>query len=141
MPHLSKLSIVKDLPRFETDPIKARRAKLIERLAEQKDMVQAMIDHKPYMKYHSVWVEDTETGEKVKKQLPRKIKKWYYECEGIWYFQCNYGNRKLALKNSMSTIKVGELDKLIPAIETLIEAVDAGELDKVLQDAYSRKIV
>lgn len=140
MPYLSKLNVVKDLPNTHADPIKARGAKLIERLAEQIEMVEAMIAKKPLLKYHSVWVDDPDTGEKVKKQLPRKLNQWYYERDGIWYFQCKYGNRRLKLKNSMSTIKVGKLEKLIPTIQTIIKAVEAGEMDKILQDAYTRKI-
>ena len=141
MPYLSKLAIVKDLQRIETNPLLARRSKLIERLREQIEMAQAMIEKKSFMKYHTVWLDDPETGEKVKKQLPRKIRQWYRELDGIFYFQCNYGNRKIKLKNSMSTIKVGKLDQLIPAIEILIAAVEAGEMDKELGDVYTRKIV
>ena len=141
MPYLTKLSFVKQQTRNPSDPIQARRQKLIERLTEQKEMAQAMINKESFIRYHAVWVEDQETGEQVKKQLPRKIRKWYWQNAGVWYFQCNYGNKKLGLKNGMSTVKVGDLDKLIPTIDLLISAVEAGEMDKVLEDAYTRKIV
>lgn len=111
MPYLTKLSIIKDLPRIQDDPILARRTKLVLRLVEQKEMAQAMIENQPYMKYHNVWVDDPDTGHKVKKSLPRKMRQWYWEQDGVWYIRCNYGNRKLALKNSMTTIKVGEIKK------------------------------
>ena len=141
MPYLTKLSFVKEQTRTPKNPIKARQQKLIERLTEQIEMVQAMIDKKPFVRYHTIWVTDEETGEQVKKQLPRKVRQWYWENDGIWYFQCNYGNKKLSLKNGMNTVKVGKLDKLVPSIELLISAVEVGEMDKVLTDAYARKIV
>ena len=137
---LSKLSVVEDQSKFEPDPILRRRAKLIERMKEQQEMAQAMIDKKPYMKYQAVWVNDEETGEKVKKNMPRKLRQWYWELDGIWYFQCSYGNRKLKLRSGKSVIKVGKLDKLVSTIGLLISAAEAGEMDKMLEDAYTKKL-
>ncbi|MDH5766677.1 MAG: hypothetical protein OEZ38_11740, partial [Gammaproteobacteria bacterium] len=135
MPILSKLSIVKDVSRHNHNPIESRRAKLIERLTEQKEMAQAMISGEPYLRYHDVWVDDPESGQKVKKQLPRKIRQWYWQQGDDYYLKVSYGARKLQLKNTMSTIKIGSIDKLVPTLEMLIVAVGGGELDKQLEDA------
>ncbi len=43
-----------------------------------------------------------------------------------------YGNRPLAITGDKSTIEIGTLDKLPKIIDTIIEAVKAGELDKQL---------
>ncbi|OOZ41330.1 hypothetical protein BOW53_04225 [Solemya pervernicosa gill symbiont] len=140
MPILSKLSFVKDQERnIQADPVLLRRSKLSARLHEQLEMAKAAIKHEPYIKYRSVWVDDTESGEKVKKELPRKMRKWFFELHDEWFFQINYGNRKIKAKGGMSTIKVGNMEGLVSAIELLIDAVNAGELDKQLADAYVRK--
>ncbi len=50
-----------------------------------------------------------------------------------------YGNRPLAIANGKSTIEIGTLDKLPKIIETIIEAVKAGELDKQLNAAMAER--
>ena len=50
-----------------------------------------------------------------------------------------YGNRRLELKPGKPTIEVGSADNLLPTLETIKEAVIAGELDKQLAAAKSRR--
>ncbi|MFK5948964.1 MAG: hypothetical protein QM500_09385 [Methylococcales bacterium] len=141
MAYLSKLSVVKDTSNKKySNPIDRRRAKLLVRLFEQKEMAQAMISGESFIKYHNVWVNDPETGVKVRKHLPRKIRQWYWQQGEDYFIQVSYGARKLKLNKTMTTIKVGDVSKLVPTIEMLISAVEAGELDKQLEDAYTKSI-
>jgi hypothetical protein len=45
----------------------------------------------------------------------------------------------LELKPKKSTIEVGEADNLMPTLENLRDAVNAGELDKLLKEAKSSR--
>ncbi len=46
-----------------------------------------------------------------------------------------YGNKRLTIKPKKTAIKVGDASNLVPTLELLKEAVEAGELDKVLMTA------
>ena len=50
-----------------------------------------------------------------------------------------YGNRRLEIKPKKSAIEVGEAENLVPTLETLRQAVNAGELDKLLKEAKSSR--
>jgi len=125
-----------------SDPSHRRRLKLIDRLKEQQNMAQAMIDNKPFIKMSKVWVEDKDAGIEVRKMMPVPVRQWYWQYEGIYYIHIFYGRRKISLRNGKSAVVVGqEIEKLIPVIGILINAVEAGELDLALKDAYVRKPV
>ena len=51
----------------------------------------------------------------------------------------NTGAKALAIADGKSTIEIGTLDKLPKIIETIIEAVKAGELDKQLNAAMAER--
>lgn len=46
-----------------------------------------------------------------------------------------YGNKRLTIKPKKAAIEVGDASNLVPTLELLKEAVEAGELDKVLMAA------
>jgi len=46
-----------------------------------------------------------------------------------------YGNKRLTIKPKKAAIEVGNASNLVPTLELLKEAVEAGELDKVLMAA------
>jgi hypothetical protein len=50
-----------------------------------------------------------------------------------------YGNKRIELAPKKPTIEVGETDNLVPALETIKEAVIAGELDKQLAAVKQRR--
>ncbi len=52
-----------------------------------------------------------------------------------------YGNKPIAVVDNKSTIEVGPMDKLPKVIDMVIEAVSAGELDKVLKAALGERRV
>ncbi len=50
-----------------------------------------------------------------------------------------YGNKRIELAPKKPTIEVGDTDNLIPTLETVKEAVIAGELDKQLAAVKQRR--
>ncbi len=140
MPHLAKLTLVNESLTGRNDPVLRKRMRFSERLKEQQQMVAAMIHQQPFTKYESVWIADSDTGEKVKTEVPKIIKPWYWQADGMWYLECRYGNRRLKINDGMSIIKVGKLDNLVSVIGILLSAVEAGELDGQLKAAYARNL-
>jgi len=139
MSFLSKLKIVHNTMLNPNDPSHRRRLKLIERLKEQQNMAQAMLDKKSFTVMKKVWVTDEETGGEVRKLMPVPIRQWYWQYDGIYYIQVFYGKRKIPLRNGKCAVVVGDAEQLVATIGILIVAVEAGELDKALKDAYVRK--
>lgn len=141
MSFLSQLKIVHNTMLNPDDPAHRRRLKLIDRLKEQQNMAQAMLDKTSFTVMKKVWVTDEETGGEVRKMMPVPIRQWYWQYDGIYYIQVFYGKRKIPLKNGKSAVVVGAAEQLPATIGILIVAVEMGELDSALKDAYVRKPV
>ena len=50
------------------------------------------------------------------------------------YFEVRYGNKALELAKGKAAIGVGETKDLLVVIDTVISAVEAGELDDLLME-------
>jgi hypothetical protein len=71
----------------------------------------------------------------------RRLHKWYWRNgDGNWLLELRYGNRPLKLNGDSTAVLVGKLEQLTSVIETLIEAVTAGELDKALAAAKKERM-
>jgi hypothetical protein len=138
--HLSKLTLVNESLAKQASPVIQKRMRLSECLKEQQQMAAAMINQQPFTKYESMWITNKETDEKVRTEVPKTIKPWYWEADGVWYLECRYGNRRLMFRDGMRIIKVGKLDHLVQVIGLVISAVEAGELDEQLKAAYARNL-
>ena len=127
-----KLSSAKRV-KLPDSPEQRVRAKLAERLHEQLELAKADIAGEPFVKMHQVYVRDAETGQRVARQEPKRLRRWYWhDINGIWYLELRYGNKVVEIAKGKSAIEVGERAKLPETIEAVIAAVDAGELDATL---------
>ena len=59
-------------------------------------------------------------------------RRWYVDPIGNCYLTINYGSRRLELDKGKSAIAVGDKDNLVPTIDAVIAAVEAGELDAAI---------
>ncbi len=75
-------------------------------------------------------IKDEETGETKRVEVPRLLRRWWWQDEtGAVLLELRYGNKPIAVVDNKSTIEVGPMDKLPKVIDMVIEAVSAGELD------------
>lgn len=75
----------------------------------------------------------SDDGTKKLIEAPKRLKRWWVsDANGNCVLSVRYGNKVLELEKGKVAIVVGKNDKLIPTIETLISAVNAGELDSHL---------
>src|SRR5206468_1980971 len=117
------------LPKLNAaDPVLQRRARLVDRLRQQI----ALANDPSYVIPRQKWVKG-ENGVKELRELPKKVKPWWRtDGAGNVVFLVRYGARPIELAKGMHAIMVGKKDKLIPTIEQVIAAIEAGELDAAL---------
>lgn len=114
------------------EPTTIRRNKLIQRLNEQRAMVTCLLENEVFTAYKEVFVIDEESGEKRKVKRPKRIRAWFYQSEGKYYFEIKYGTKSLELQKGKPSIEVGSKDNLLTTIDTIIDAVKNGFLDAQL---------
>ena len=129
---LSSLKVTARPEDGSKNPLIQRREKLLTKLGQQKILATALVENEVHTFYRERWVKDEETGEKEKVQVPKKVSPWFYKRNNRYYLEVRSGNKPLELQKGMHAIEVGEEDKLVATIETIIEAVVAGELDPLL---------
>lgn len=130
---LSSLKAVARPEIVSKPPVLAKRMKLIERLEEQAAMVIALIDKQPFTAFKDKTVINKETGEKTVTKVPRKIRPWYFENNGHYYFEVKFGGKVWEIESNKPTIDVGDLASLPEVIKIIVSAVEKGELDNFLQ--------
>ena len=117
------------LPRLTAaDPVVQRRNKLIVRLQQQI----ALVQDPQFTLTRQKWVTD-EAGVKQLRELRKRVRSWWRtDIAGNVVLTVRYGAKPIEFEKGKAAIAVGKKDKLIPTIETVIAAVEAGELDAVL---------
>ena len=134
MAYLNKLKLT-DIKRERTvDPVTQRREKLLVKLDEQREAAAHAIEGNPYMPTKQAWVTDEETGERKLIEKPKKVRQWFWENGGVWFFQIRYGTKMLELAKDKSTIEAGEKVNLLEIIDLCVNAVKDGELDSQLNE-------
>jgi len=137
---LSKLKLTATPTLTKLTPTLHKRNNLIIKLKEQLKMTHCMLNSETFTAYKHKWITNAETGLKERKKLPKLIRAWYYTKDDIWFIDLKYGNRRLNIADGKSTIEVGKQEQLVTTFETLIAAVETGELDEQLA-AFQKKII
>jgi len=134
---LSKLKLSTRPEKTSENPTLKKREKLLTKLNQQLAMAQSHVAGETYTVFKEKWQKNKETGQQEKIQVPKKISPFYYKRNNQYFFEVRYGNKPLELSKGNHAIEVGEKENLVPTIETVIEAVVAGELDPLLDKVTS----
>ena len=118
-----------------------RRAKLVEKLEEQRQGAEALISGMSFQTTKRI-TRTGANGELERVTVPKRFCAWFWhDISGVWFLEVRYGARALKLSKSGATsIVVGERDKLVDIIGTVIEAVRAGELDAAIEEAAGTRV-
>lgn len=137
---LKKLTLATAQPvRANADPIQRVRDKVISALAEQKLMAEAKLAGQNYAPTHMVWRKNGE-GQRVQVETPKRLRAgWFVDASGQTFFSLRYAAKPAKLAKDKNAIAVCELANLPAIIETLTEAVRAGELDVQLAAAAAER--
>lgn len=123
-----KLVAAKPAP---SDTKTRNREKLIRYLADQKALVGAQLGGPTYSPTRMVTRKD-EAGNRTRAEAPRHVRRgWFTDANGRLAFTVRYGAKPLELAKGMTAISVEKLEALPAVIDTLTQAVEAGELDAV----------
>ncbi|MEW6639023.1 MAG: DUF6641 family protein [Pseudomonadota bacterium] len=135
MPVLKSLSFT-SLPKSSNDPILARRAKFAAKLEEQK----MLLADPAYIRTIQRTAEVD--GQKQPTVLRQRVRPWWKtDQSGQLVMSVKFGARPIEFEKGKAGILVPSKDKLPAVIDTLIEAVRAGELDDLLAQASKARPV
>jgi len=127
--------------RHSTDPIQRAREKVLASLAEQKAMAEAKLAGQLYAPTHVVWRKN-EQGVRTAMQVPKRIRPGFFtDAGGQIFFSLKYASKAIAFDGKgANAIAVGNDLAALPAIiDTLADAVRAGELDTQLAKAAAER--
>ena len=126
MPILKNLTFTA-VPARSHDPVANRRAKLIERLEEQK----ALLADTSYVRRVQRWAGKGDERRQVEKQ--QRVRPWWRtDASGGVVMAIFHGTKPIEFERGKAGIAVASKDKLPALIDSLVGAVRAGELDDLL---------
>lgn len=126
---LDKLKIVALAKQVKDTVEQERRKKLADQLTEQLKLAEAALGGVAYQRTKAAWDTDAD-GNRYRVQRPVKLRQWWTVGDGgTVQFGVRYGALPLQLQPGKTAVEVAKLADLPVVIKTLLQAVDAGELD------------
>lgn len=140
MSHLKGLKFASATPlRAAADPVSRAREKMIAALTEQKQMAEAKIAGQAFAPTHIVRRKNVE-GQRVEVATAKRVRQgWFTDAAGKVFFSARYAGKSIEFAKDKNAVEVGELSALPAIIDTLAEAVRAGELDAQLTAAAAER--
>lgn len=132
MTFLSKLTITQLKRPTKSTPQEQRRNKLIVKLEEQLALAEAQKQGKRYVVMKSAWTRD-DSGNKQKVQREKIVRPWFWPDANGLCMVVKYGSTALELAKGKRAVTVPSIDAVPDAINTVIAAVKAGELDNAVE--------
>ena len=140
MSNLSKLKLTTTSPREPLTPLARKRIKLLRRLDQQIAAAEAEMRDEQFMEEIKRWVRNEETGDKQLITKERPVRTWWWQNQhGAWMISLRDGNRLIPLGDKNSSVEVGAMEQMASTLETLRDAIIAGELDTQLETLISQR--
>ncbi len=134
MPILKNL-VFTAVPARSHDPVANRRAKLVERLEEQK----LLLKNPSHVRTSQRWTGKGDERRQVEKQ--QRVRPWWRaDASGQLVMSLFHGTKPIEFEKGKAGIAVPSKDKLVSVIETLVTAVRNGELDDLLAHASKSRV-
>ena len=132
---LDKLKIVAMVTKTKGTVEQERRKKLAGQLTEQLKLAEAALGGVAYQRTKAAWETDAD-GNRHRVQRPVKLRQWWTVGDGgVAQFGVRYGAVPLQLQPGKAAVEVTKLSDLPVVIKTLLQAVEAGELDAAVNTA------
>jgi len=134
MSTLAKLKLIASKRTATTNPVQHRRNKLAEKIAEQIALATARQEGRTFAPTKLRTVTDAETGERRTVETVKRVKEWFWTNEaGKTVVGIRYGAKTLELAKGKNAIELANASELVSTLETVREAVLAGELDAQIE--------
>ena len=125
-------------PRALPDVVK-RRNKLISKLTDQRELAIAVIEGRNFTPQRLRTVVDRTTGERTVREMPVRIKAWWWTGEkNETLLSVFYGSKTLELSKGKSAIEIASIKELPAVFDTLINAALNSELDAQIESASTK---
>ena len=129
MSKLNTLNLITYVRQNNKDPKLKRRSKLIEKLNEQI----LLAKDSTYKPTTRKWIID-DSGERKRVEVAKRIKQWWSkDANGNTVLTVRYGSKLLELAKGKSAIKLASDNDVVNVLETVVVAVEAGELDAAIE--------
>jgi hypothetical protein len=116
-------------------PTVHRRLKLSKKLWEQIELAKATSTGGTYTVRRFKTIRDDE-GNSRSVELPKKVRQWWWiAADGKLAMNIRYGAKVIELAKGKSAIEMATMDDLVPTLELIKRAVEAGELDGQIEAA------
>jgi hypothetical protein len=113
-----------------------RRNKLLQKLGEQRALAEATMQGQHYAPKRLRSYTDADTGNRVVKEMPVRIKPWFWTGEkGELLLAVQYGSKQIELSKGKTAVEVGDEKNLLNVLDVVISAVQNGELDAQIESA------
>jgi len=113
-----------------------RRNKLIAKLWEQIQLAKSQIEGTAFTVKKFRSIKDIDTGLRKSVEVNKRIREWWFKNDaGKVCVSIRYGTQVIELAKGKHSIEVENAQALIKALETVKQAVEAGELDTQIENA------
>jgi hypothetical protein len=110
-------------------PVLARRNKIVRRIWEQMQLAKAQAEGGTFAPVRAKTVTDSE-GLRRSVDMPKRVRPWWWTADsGKLALTIRYGAKVIELAKGKATIEIASKAELIPTLELIKKAVEAGELD------------
>ena len=116
--------------------LQLRRNKLAKRLWEQIELAKAQGAGTHFAPIKLRSIVDPETGLRRQVEVAKRVKQWWFVADtGKLALSVRYGTKVLELAKGKVAVEVGSEKDLVPTLELIKRAVEAGELDAQIEVA------
>ena len=131
---LSTLKLVSATRVTKATPDVERRRKLIKKIMEQIEIAKAQAAGTLYQPTQFKHVINADTGKMEYKQVPKKVRTWWWKNDaGTVNLVVRYGTKVIDLAKGKNGIELENDAALLPTLELIKQAVEAGELDAAIK--------
>ena len=116
--------------------IQVRRNKLVRRLWEQIELAKAQQTGTQFAPTKFRTIADPDTGVRKQVEVAKRVKQWWFVTDtGKLTLSVRYGVKVIELAKGKVAVEVGAEKDLVPTLELIKRAVEAGELDVQIEAA------
>lgn len=132
---LQSLKVTAAKKAIGNNPQVHRRMKLSRKLWEQIQLAKSQADGTQFTMTKFRTVTDPDGGRRSV-EIPRRVRAWWWTTDtNKLALNIRYGARKIEISKGKSAVEIASISDLVPTLELIKQAVEAGELDVQIEAA------
>lgn len=132
---LQSLKVTAAKKTISNNPQVLRRIKLSRKLWEQIQLAKSQAEGTQFVLTKFRTVTDVQGGRRSV-ETPRRVRAWWWTTDtNKLALNIRYGARKLEISKGKSAVEMATMADLVPTLELIKQAVEAGELDAQIEAA------